>query len=496
MSNVVEAARGPGRPKAGGAKPHLEIKLDQHFTSRVYTSGSTVAGHVAVNFQRDTSFESFEIAFTGVAASRMDFVQSFTTNSVRTFMKLHMPIPESDLPESRVFEAGRTYKIPFHFVVPHHLTMGACNHGCAAPAVQDQHLHLPPTLGYWDGDDQAPDMTHIEYAVRAVMARASRAGEPKPPLVDSKKILKVLPATSEEPPLDINFMDKRYCLSKTKSMRKNIVGPKAGEMTVSSSQPEAIMVHADGFGADGTTARISLEFAPSTADAAPPKINSVTGKLVSTTFFGSAPSDTLPNLGPKTSYSHNQVLTYSATTNLFNTRPNKVSWSEHHISTARRDSGYSTAGSPDEFASEDDAENQLRGRRGSRGKNKKTQGPPIRHRAALELPVKLPVSNKKTFVPTFHSCIISRTYVLQLSVSVGPSNTAMTLNVPIQLGVERRFEPQGEELPSFESAMAQASEDDGDAYLRPFSLPMPSNAMQYSMLPRYGEFSRRSVAVA
>ena len=498
MSNVVEAARGPGRPKAGGAtnKPRVDIKLDQHFNSRVYTSGSTVAGNVVVQCQRDTPFESFEIGFTGVAASRMDFVQSYTTNSVRTFMKLHMPIPESDLPASRIFEAGHAYNIPFHFVVPHHLTMGACNHGCAIPAVQDQHLRLPPTLGYWDGDDQAPDMTHIEYAVRAAMMGPSRAGDPNPPLAEGKKIIKVLPAAGEEPPLDINFMDKRYCLSKTKSMRKNILGPKAGELTVSSSQPEAVMVHADGFGADGTTARISLEFAPSTADAAPPKINSVTGKLISTTFFGSAPTDTLPNLGPKTTYSHNQVLTYSATTNLFNTRPNKVSWSEHHISTARRDSGYSTAGSPDEFTSEDDAENQVRVRRGSKGKNKKTQGPPIRHRATLDFPVNVPVSNKKTFVPTFHSCIISRTYVLQLVVSVGPSNTTMTLNVPVQLGVERRFEPQGEELPSFESAIAQASEDDAAAYLRPRSVEIPMTSMPYDMLPRYGEFSRRSVAVA
>lgn len=500
MSNVVEAARGPGRPKAGPAsKPSIDIKLDQHFTSRVYTSGSTVAGNAVVKCQRDTPFQSFDIYFTGVAASRMDFVQSYTTNSVRNFMKLQMPIPDSDLPEPRVFQAGRTYTIPFHFVVPHQLTMGACSHGCAVPAVQDQHLRMPPTLGYWDGDDQAPDMTHIEYAVKAKMTGAPRAGDSKPLLMEGKKILKVLPAMAEEPPLDINYFDERYCLSKTKPMRKNILGPKAGELTVFSSQPEAVMVHADGFGADSTTARVSLEFAPATADAQPPKINSVAGKLISTTFFGSAPTDTLPNLGPKTTYSHNQVLTYAVTTNLFNTRPDKLSWSEHHISAQRRDSGYSTAGSPEEYVSEDDAEAQGRGRRGSNGKNKKSQGPPIRHRATLDLPIKVPVSNKKTFVPTFHSCIISRTYTLQLVVYVGPANTTMTLNVPIQLGVERRFEPQDEELPSFERAMAQAEEDELDAYLRPRTMRIPTGQVQRSILPGYEELSRRSgrsVAVA
>ena len=497
MSNVVDAARGPGRPKAGGGgadkKPSIDIKLAQHFSARVYTSGSTVSGHAIVKCPRDTPFESFDILFTGVAASRMDFVQSFNTNSVRTFMKLRMPIGESDLPEARLFEAGRAYHIPFHFVVPHQLTMSACNHGSVAPAVQDQHLRMPPTLGYWDGDDQAPDMTHIEYAVKAKMTFRPRAGEPKT-TVEGKKILKVLPAAAEEPPLDIAFTDERYCLSKTKPMRKNLLGPKSGELTASSSQPGAVMVHADGFGANGTTARINLEFAPASPDAAPPKINSVAGKLISTTFFGSSPTDALPNMGPKTTYSHNQVLNYSAATNLFNTRVDKVSWSEHSVAVPRRDSGYVTAGTPEETSEDDDAEAQARNRgAGSRGKNKQPQGPPVRYRAALDFPINVPVSNKKAFVPTFHNCIMSRTYTLQLVLSVGPANTTMTLLVPIQLGVERIFEPQGEELPSFESAMAENGIDD---YLRPRLMQAPTTTVQRSTLPGYEESGRQYVAVA
>lgn len=484
MSNITESNRGPGRP-GNAMKSAVEIKLNQHFTSRVYTSGSTVSGSAVVKCARDTPFDGFDIYFTGVAATRLDFVQSYTTNAVRTFMKLQMPIEEEHVPENRVFKAGETYSVPFTFVVPHHLTMGACNHECPAPAVQDQHLKLPPTLGYWDGDDQAPDMTHVEYAIKAKVRGAPRTNQP----LEGKKILKVLPATEEEPPLDITFRDERYCLSKTKTFRKNLLGAKSGELTATASQPQAIMVHADGFGAHGTNAKVNLEFAPAAADAAPPKINSITGKLISTTFFGSAPSDALPNLGPKTTYSHNQVLTYSATTNLFSNKVDKLNWSEHNVTMPRRDSGSSASESP--ISSSDEGRRGSGSGSGSDSTSKKSKSLPIRHRTSLEVPFSVPVSNKRTFVPTFHNCIMSRTYVLQLVLSVGPGNTTMTLSVPLQLGVEKIFDE--EELPSFETALAQR-EADGFAP----RMDRRDESPQRGGLPGYDDLNHgsRSVAVA
>ncbi|KAI6781390.1 uncharacterized protein J7T54_002283 [Emericellopsis cladophorae] len=500
-------SRGPGRPKtkaatAGNKPVQVEIKMEQHFTSRIYTSGSTVRGNAVIHCQKDTPFDNIDIVFTGTAATRLDFVQSYTTNAVRTFMKLRMPIPDDDMPSPRICKAGETYTIPFHFVVPHQLTMGTCKHASAAPAVQDHHLRMPPTVGYWDGDDQAPDMTHIEYAVRAKVIGARTAPDSSKSLVEGKKILKVLPATPEEPPLDITKVDERYCLSKTKTFRKNLLGAKAGDLTASSAQPSAAMLHGDGFGASGTTATVNLEFAPASSDATPPKINSVQGKLLSTTFFGSASSDTLPNLGPKTMYTHHQVLTYSATTGLFHTRPDKINWIQRPAPMVRRDSGYETAGSPAEMTDEE-PEVAPRGRNSRRGskdhssgnKKAKSVAPAVRHRATLKLPVEIPISNKRMFLPTFHSCIMSRTYALQLVLSVGPSNTTMTLHVPIQLGVETLYDPETfEELPSFDAAMEQAQREEAEDYLTP-RLMQAAHPPQMSVLPGYQE-ATRSVAVA
>jgi hypothetical protein len=487
---------GAGRGKA--AIPSIQIHLDNHYNSKVYTSGSYVSGHVAVEPPRDIAFDSFEISFTGIVATRLDFVQSYTTNAIRTFLKLRMPIPESIIPSSRVFQAGQKVKVPFHFVVPHQLTIGACNHGCDTPdLVKDQHLRLPPTMGYWDADDQAPDMTHIEYAIRAKAVRGSSSGNQRAPVMEGKKVIKVLAATPEDPPLDITPKDERYCMSKTKTLRKNLLSTKMGELKVSSSEPGSVILSGDGAGASSTCAHVNLEFAPATAEQLPPKINSVQGKIITTTFFGSTPQDNLPNLGSKDNYATNGLLTYSGNHNLFNSRLDKVTWTEEHLPMPRRDSGYSTLGTPGEECPGSDEDGGYFAQGGPKSKSKKSQGPPIRHRAQLEIPVKIPVSNKRIFLPTFHSCLISRTYILQLTISVGLTNTTFTLNVPLQLGVEQRFEPEGDALPSFENALAEAEAQAADSYWQPRAVqrPLPSTR-QHSILPGYNEISGQFVPVA
>lgn len=498
----------PAMPEtAGRALPRLktrqtaepvQINIDGHFTSKVYTSGSAVSGHVLVEPLRETAFDSFEICFTGTVATRLDFVQSYTTNAVRTFMKLRMPLSNSDFPAARVFKSGESYQIPFHFIVPHQLTIGACNHSDEIPdLVKDQHLRLPPTMGYWSADDQAPDMTHIEYAVKARAFRAARSGTPGSTLMKAMSVVKVLPATPEDPPLGITLKDERYCMSKVKTIRKTMLSSKMGKLKATSSEPGAIILSGDGCGASSTCARVNLEFAPAAADQAPPKINSVQGKVIATTFFGSTPQNCLPNLGSKDNYASNGMLTYEGTHNLFNNRLDRVTWTERDLTMQRRDSGYSTLGTPGEEPHESDEDAGYFAPRQGKSKSNKSQGPPIRHSAQLEIPISIPVSNKKIFLPTFHNCLISRTYVLQLTLSVGPGNTAMALSVPLQLGVEQRYEPQGDELPSFESALAEAETQGADPHWQPRNAHGPSSSLRANfVLPTYDEVARRVVLVA
>ncbi|KAM4064652.1 arrestin [Hirsutella rhossiliensis] len=476
---------------AAQQKPTIDIHIDRHFNSKVYTSGATISGRAVVCPQRDTPFDDFDIIFTGIAATRLDFVQQYPSHSFRPFMKLRMPIPPSALPESNVFEAGKTYMIPFNFVVPHQLTLGACTHHCISPAVREQHLRMPPTVGFWEADDQAPEMAQIEYSVKARAYRKTGAANAPTKFMEGYHMVKVLPALPEDAPLDITFRDERYSLSKSKTIRKNLFSAKAGKLTATASQPDAVMLSADGHGASTATARVTLEFAPSSVDNPPPKITSVSGKLTSATFFGAAPTDLLPNLGSRSVYTANPSLSYTTTSVLFSQSIGKMAWQQRNTF-GRRDSGYSSLGVEEE-ASETDCDG--RGRAG--GKSKGSKKCPIQHTALLEIPFSIPKTNRKLFLPTFHSCLISRTYTLYLNLSVGPGNTAITLAVPLQIGVETIHQPQfNGGLPSFESATAEDEEAEIDAHLQPRLLRIPDRPEQNNaMLPGYEEFSRRAIAV-
>lgn len=462
----------------------VDIKIDQHWSSKAYTSGSTIAGHVVVNTQRDVAFDDFEILFTGTAYTRVDFVNQYSsaTYAARPFMKLRMPIRDSDFPSPRVFEAGRTYTIPFNFVVPHQLTLSACNHPVEHAGVRDHHLQLPPTMGFWEHNDQSPDMAHIEYAVRAG-AYKETAEEGRTQTLEGFHMIKVLPSLPEDAPLDIGPNDERYTLSKTKTIRKNLFSAKQGKLTTTASQPGAIMLSANFLNATETNLKVDLKFSTASADITPPKINSVSAKLHSTTFFSSAPMNHLPNLGARIKHQSSPSLTYSTTTPIPMHPDTNITW-ENEAPVSRRDSGYSS-GAWHEVTSENE---------GVEGRNKKASKENVHRYATLNIPFTLPTGGNKIFLPTFYSCISARTYIVYLTLSVGPMNTNINLFVPVQVAVENTFEPVDDELPTFDDAVAEA---EADSYFQPRLTQVPSERFQgTSTLPGYDDARRRQVAVA
>ncbi|KAM0438777.1 hypothetical protein ACHAPT_001536 [Fusarium lateritium] len=487
MSSHNTSDNGPRANRARPAKSAgVDIKIDQHWSSKAYTSGSTIAGHVVVNTQRDVAFDDFEIMFTGTAYTRVDFVNQYSsaTYAARPFMKLRMPIRASDLPSPRVFEAGRTYTIPFNFVVPHQLTLSACNHPVEHAGVRDHHLQLPPTMGFWEHNDQSPDMAHIEYAVRAG-AHKETADEGRATTLEGFHMVKVLPSLPEDAPLDIGPNDERYALSKTKTIRKSLFSVKQGKLTTTASQPGAIMLSANFLKASETNLKVDLKFSTTSADITPPKINSVSAKLHSTTFFSSAPMNHLPNLGARIKHQSSPSLTYSTTTPIPLHPDTHVTW-ENEAPASRRDSGYSSGAWHEAETSETEG---AEGRR-----SKKASKENVHRYATLDIPFSLPTGGNKIFLPTFYSCISARTYIVYLTLSVGPMNTNINLFVPVQVAVENTFEPADDELPSFDAALAEA---DADSYFHPRLMQVPSESFQgTSTLPGYDDTRRRQVAVA
>ncbi|KAF4998538.1 hypothetical protein FDECE_11756 [Fusarium decemcellulare] len=455
----------------------MEIVLDQHFQSRVYTPGSNISGRVVVKSPHDVLFDDFEISLSGVATTRAYFVNPHAPSISKTFLTLNMPPRDLGLPPSKVFEANQTYTLPFNFVLPQELSMDRCAHKCSSPSIRARHLRLPPSMGYWEHCDQSPCTARIEYAVNARVSRATCRAK-KPSSLEASRKIKVLPIVLEEAPMDITDNDERYTLSKTRTIRQNIFLAKSGDLTATAFQPGAVLLTAEGHCTSRSTLRVDLKFDPACSLAQPPSINSVDAEIHALTFFSTAPIDTLPYLGtyfanrvpPILNYSHtNTVQTASITTPTWSQKP------RYHSSSPPTGSGPSAGASEHHDA-----------HRPPEGK-KKTKEIPFVYTASMDIPLKLPSAKNQLFLPSFDSCLISRAYIIHLDLFAGPAKTKIALDIPLQVAVERSFD---NELPSFEAAVAEAQRESVESHHSLSQNVSPEGREESNALPSYEDLGR------
>ncbi|KAG6037499.1 hypothetical protein E4U41_005066 [Claviceps citrina] len=207
---------------------HLRFDLDQHFGAKIYTSGSIVRGNVLLHLLgSDKHFDKVEVSLVGVSTTQSTLLRESGTMDA-PFLKLVMPLPSSHLPADKVFLAGKEYSFPFPFMVPFQLSMGACRHKCITPSVREQHLRLPPTMSFWDRDDQSPQMTQIKYAICVVATKKYLPQSLPLRIIEGYHVIRLLPAFSEDAPLDIASPDNLYAMSRSKTIRRKFVARKLG----------------------------------------------------------------------------------------------------------------------------------------------------------------------------------------------------------------------------------------------------------------------------
>lgn len=393
------------------------------------------------------------------------------TNAFHNFLRLTQPINDESLPPTRVAEAGRTYKIPFHFVVPERLLPQSCVHPRESEQVHHAHLELPPSLGdpmlASDGhsllDDLAPDMTTISYAIKVRVVRRREDGGKPLILADSAKKLRIIPATDEQPPLNItNGEDGDYVLRKEKVLKKGMFKGKLGRLTMETTQPKSLNLpppRLESSCPPTTMATVNLRFDPAEESSQPPRLGQLWNRIKVATFFGTLPMSDFPTKTGLSVYESQRGL-FVETLNLSSRCVESAQW-ERHISShspapIRRDSGWSTSSS----ASIPEPSSAYAGS--------------IFYTAKLLVPITLP--KHKTFPPTFHSCLVSRMYALDFSLSVhtpGATVSAQTLHlkVPLQISATGNIDAR----PEISAAEAQAiAARELDDFFNPRSLAPPS----------------------
>lgn len=322
------------------------------------------------------------------------------------FMRLNQPVDEPLLSEGMVLESGRTYRLPFLFVVPSGLLPQACQHPCENAEVKCHHLHLPPSLGLeFHPKEQnrfslslEPDTASIAYAVQFKATETNPKTNLPITSIDEAHRIHVVPNMPEMPPILVPGDSTTYELSK-KIVFKELNGRKLGRLTVTANQPKAIrlgQIHSQPMQHTPTMLTIDLEFLPAEHNQSPPRPKKIQSKLNAVTHFGIEPYEDLPERIQQR-YLYPPHRSFCRKISLPSRDIMSVHWEKWFSSGEKESAGY---------------------------------------KASISLPIVLP--ENVIYTPTFFSCLISRTYSLRVNVSFNtrrkmPFASIVSLTIPIQI---------------------------------------------------------------
>lgn len=438
-------------------QPAIEINLDgghgahgKYVTS--YATMDTIEGTVSITAPHDTRFENIEISFTGtsqVFVDRMTTTPSMTgrMEASHRFLTLKQPLDDADLPCPRKLLAGKTYTFPFLFTIPTQLLPRACTHPVTNDHIRQAHLMLPPSMGDpelagFGGtllDDLAPEMSKVTYGIKVRISQLRESEGTVSLLAEKMRKVRVKPVFEEQPPLNVQPSDPDYRIRQEKSIRKGLFKGKLGTLVAQSIQPRPLVIpgaRTENAGSITTSAKVILRFDPADEASQPPKLGSLASKIKVSTFFAAAPRHGIP-VRSSLGYDLTQGL-YAETISLSSLCVGSAQWKKHDCNAnpivdknlTRRDSGDSAISGCSAMSS-DDYFNA-----GFLTASKNYRGCSF-YTAEIIVPITCP--DNKNILPTFHSCLISRTYTLSLQLTTsgaGVTSPSIHLKVPIQVAAD------------------------------------------------------------
>ncbi|KAJ9190948.1 hypothetical protein DTO164E3_9091 [Paecilomyces variotii] len=470
-TSTFESLTKRSRPKVG-----IDLVDQKDGFVASYTTGDKIEGEVTITAEHDIQFDDINITFEGLATTSVERSSSLagsgrTSNAYQAFLKLRQPIRQTEYPHPRIFEAGCTFRFPFTFVVPDHLLPQACDHSKDNIHLRYAHTQLPPSLGdpmlAGDGvsllDDMAPAMTRISYVIKVSISRKpSVEGGRSTSLASVAKKVRVVPAVDEQPPLSIPDDCDDYCLRKERDVRKGLLRGKYGRLVIATSQPKPLQCDfptRNGSSCSASTvATLHLRFDP-VGDEQPPRLGTLWTKIKASTFYSIIPWDNFPSMSSRTYWTNIRGV-YAETMPLSSRCIASVQWEKH--------------------CNENDNNMPRRVSMQSASSTESLTGPSASYSsktfytASLLVPITLP--NSKSFVPTFHSCLISRTYALDLCVSYHTPNANLvapssSLRVPIQITCGRRDKSTRQDDTEAE---VDAENDEEEDVFRPRRIGLPN----------------------
>jgi hypothetical protein len=303
-------------------------------------------------------------------------------------------------------------------------------------------------------DDMAPEMSQIAYIIRASVHQKQLAGNGTKSLAAVAKKVRIIPFVEEEPPVEISGSSS-LCTRKEKSVKRGTLRSKLGRLVASTSQPKPIQLlppTCEPSDTVSTVATINLRFDP-VKDEQPPTLGTMTSKLRASTFYSSSPWDDFP-FSSGVPFAQVGRGLYTESVPLSTMCIASAQWTKQTSSndSLRRDSTHSSSS---------DA---------SIGPSTSFNGETY-YTASIVIPITLP--KNKAFVPTFHSCLMSRIYSLDLALTYHtPATNIMTPTVSLRVPVQ--FTSQTKYPESLKSSLGvTVTQEELDEFFHPRNVTSP-----------------------
>jgi len=331
-------------------------------------------------------------------------LQPVQTYRQHNFLEMQQRVEEEAFKSYEMVENGFLYRFPFTFTVPDQLTIHACRHQHQQWSSHNTHLDVPPTMGFYHNGTKGtrlqnlcPENLSIAYAVEVTLKDEKGTLQSKEPWNFASRQISILPLSNINFPS--NIRDKTSLFQPT---------PYPPPLYRKHAHLETL--HIEPLTENPIT--ICLPINPSNSNM----------KEVQTTFplrVGFIPRHrgSLPQLNKIS----RRLMTYTTLNAMQRSThgQDKPHLDNHHVYTSSLPLPVLNMA--------------------ARIKQSTTGSQSSRSEVILQVPVSLPLDVK--LMPSFDSCLISRSYTLELCLSWGlvgsKDSYSSTLEIPLEIKVTR-----------------------------------------------------------
>lgn len=295
------------------------------------------------------------------------------STATQTFLNMQQSLDKLPISKSSTLAVGTQYRIPFEFVVTAEIPHNVCRHPHRHEQVHWEHYQLPPSIG---SRSKCQIAKHLEaesfsilYSVCFRVLKNSRKTGIARTTAEWTQPVHIGSSRKERPPLFLPESSKYYCLEKSKA----VIGGwcrRLGTLSINTAEPASILSHSP-----ATTATMNLQYDTGTGSPLP-DIQYIHSKLNVFTLCTLESWTDFPDLMDPSAYPWH----HHCGTRMVPLQPHPLESVKWKLSP------------PDNY--------------------KPTNGL-TRYTASISVPIILP--GHPEYLPTFFSCLVARTYSVQMS---------------------------------------------------------------------------------